>query len=204
VGYASDGYQSVLITSNELLTCGHMGGEFGQTVMFHDTNGRPWTAVVTNVVTVLADMRIAQLSNAAPASIKIPWVLPPNYTNYFTNHSLVGFPAFWCHKNTDHLEYTPIVGCMNISLMGGFGTWMRVRHNGYGPFGNGTSATGGDSASPSFMIYNGEPVLLFAASTGSDAAGLFISGKTNWTALAASAVGTNGLRILDLSGYPTY
>jgi hypothetical protein len=38
-GYSSDGYQSVLITRNKLLVCAHYGGEAGQTVTLHDTNG---------------------------------------------------------------------------------------------------------------------------------------------------------------------
>jgi hypothetical protein len=177
VGYSSDLYQCVLLTPNELLTCAHMGGEFGQTVTFHDTNGTAWVGVVTNVVGIIGDMVVARLSNSAPATIVIPWVLPPNYTNYFSSHSILGIPAFWCHKNAGQLEYAPIVECVDkTGIFGGFGTWLRIEHNGYGSFGSGTAGTGGDSASPAFLMYKNEPVLLFADSTGDDAEGMFVSG----------------------------
>ena len=204
VGYASDGYQSVLITPNELLACGHYGGEFGQTVTFHDTNGIAWIAVVTNTVNPIADMIIAQLSNSAPSSIVIPYVLPPNYTNYIYNHTLVGLTAIWLRKNSSSIDYENINSVADNNSYG-YGTWMTVYHNNIGTFGNGTSASGGDSGSPAFMIWtNNVPILLFATTTPGDATGMFISGATNWYSLAHSSVGTNGLKIIDLSTYPTY
>jgi hypothetical protein len=199
VGYASDGYQSVLITSNELLVCAHYGGEAGQTVTFHDTNGVAWVAVVTNVVNVIADMDIAQLSNAAPASIVIPCVLPPDYTNYIAGYSLVGMPAFWLHKNSAHIDYAPVAEVVDGDYYG-YGTWMDLLHNDYGSY-SGMTATGGDSGSPGFISLSNNPILLFATTLTPDAAGLFVSGETNWNALAALGL-TNGMNILDLSGYP--
>jgi len=203
LGYASDGFQSVLIARNELLVCGHYGGESGKTVLFFDTNGVSWTAVVTNVLGIIADMEIAQLSNSAPAAIVIPYVLPPNYTNYLAGHSIVGLPCFWCQKNSGILQYSKISSLVDNSTSYGYGTWMTVFHAGTGPFGNGSGATGGDSGSPAFMIWtNNVPILLFATTFGMGGAdGMFISGQTNWSSLASSPVGTNGLNILSLSGY---
>jgi hypothetical protein len=80
---------------------------------------------------------------------------------------------------------------------------MWVWHNGFGPFGNGASATGGDSGSPAFMMFSNTPVLLFAATTPGDAAGMFVSGPINFAALAAAGY-TNGMHILDLSGFKKY
>ena len=198
VGYASDGYQSVLIAPDKLLTCGHFGGESGRTVTFQDTNGVPWLAVVTNTTGVIADMVIAQLSNTAPASIVIPYVLPWDYTNYIAGHSLLWMPAFWLHKNTAHIDYAPVVVTGDYDFYG-YGTWLGLYHSSYGP--TGSAATGGDSGSPAFLSWKNQPVLLFATTLTPDAAGLFVSGRTNWDSLAALGL-TNGMKMLDLSGYP--
>ena len=198
VGYSSSGYQSVLIASNKLLTCAHYGGEAGQTVIFHDTNGVPWVAVVTNTIHPIADLVIAQLSNAAPASIVIPYVLPPNYTNYLAGRRLLGMPAFWLHKNTGHIDYAPITDLGDYGWYG-YGTWMRLNHTNSGF--SGSAATGGDSGAPAFLSWSNCPVLMFAASLSGDASGLFVSGSTNWNSLAALGL-TNGLKVLNLSGYP--
>jgi hypothetical protein len=198
VGYASDGYQSVLIAPDKLLSCAHFGGESGQTVTFHDTNGIAWTGVVTNTTTAIADMVIAQLSNRAPASIVIPYVLPPDYTNYIAGHSLLWMPAFWLHKNTGHIDYAPVVYLADSDLYG-YGTWMGLVHSSYGP--GGSAATGGDSGSPAFLSWSNKPVLAFANTLTPDAAGLFVSGLTNWNSLAALGL-TNGMNVMNLSGYP--
>jgi hypothetical protein len=198
VGHASDGYQSVLIAPDKLLSCAHFGGESGQTVTFHDTNGISWTGVVTNTTAAIADMVIAQLSNAAPASIVIPYVLPPDYTNYIAGHSLLWMPAFWLHKNTGHIDYAPVVYFADSDLYG-YGTWMGLVHSSYGP--GGSAGSGGDSGSPAFLLWSNHPVLAFATTLTPDAAGLFVSGLTNWNSLAALGL-TNGMNVLDLSGYP--
>jgi len=198
VGYSSDGLQSVLITGNQLLTCGHYGGEMGQTVTFHDTNGVPWVAVVTNIIHPIADLVIAQLNDTAPASIVIPYVLPPDYTNYIAGQTLRGMPAFWLHKNTGHIDYAPIADIGDYGWYG-YGTWAELYHTNYGF--SGSTATGGDSGSPAFLSWNNCPVLMFATTLAGDARGLFVSGMTNWNALAGLGL-TNGLKVLDLSGYP--
>ncbi|MGC9942197.1 MAG: hypothetical protein ABSE48_10200 [Verrucomicrobiota bacterium] len=199
VGYASDGYQSVLIASNLLLVCAHYGGEAGQTVTFHDTNGVAWVGLVTNVANVIADLDIAELSNAAPASIVIPYVLPPDYASYIAGQSLVGMPAFWLHKNTGHIDYAPVVAVADADWYG-FGSWLALLHDDYGLF-SGTSASGGDSGSPAFMSWKNRPILLYATTLNSDSAGMFVSGPSNWGALAALGL-TSGMNILDLSSYP--
>jgi hypothetical protein len=198
VGCASDGYQSVLIASNKLLVCAHYGGEAGQTVTFHDTNGVAWVAVVSNVINVIADMDVAELSNAAPASIVIPKVLPPDFTNYIAGHSLLGMPAFWLHKNTAHIDYAPVAEVVDADWYG-YGTWMDLLNDGYGY--GGTPVTGGDSGSPAFMSLSNNPILLFATTLTPDAAGMFVSGLTNWNSLAALGL-NHGMNILDLSGCP--
>jgi len=197
VGMASSGFQAVLLTRNEILTCNHIGGLGGNSVVFYDTNQVQWIAWVSNAVNIAVDLDIAELSNCAPASIVIPYVLPPDYTNYLPSHSIEGLPAFWLHKNTSHIEFASVTG----SFVSNGSEWVSLFHNGYGPFGNGSSATPGDSGSPAFMVWKDSPVLLFAATYGNDAEGMFISGASNWLAVAKS-VGTNGLRVLDLSHYP--
>lgn len=197
LGYSSGGFQAVLLSPTKILTCGHFF--LGNTVTFTQTNGAAWTAVITNRVQVIGDMVVAQLSNRAPPAIVLPCVLPPDYTNYITGHNLAGIPAFWAHKNTARLEYAPIVSCADNNFLG-FGTWLRIGHDGYGHFGKGSSATGGDSGSTAFAVWKNQPVLLFATTLRGDAAGLFISGATNWNALA-HAVGTNDLRIISMHEY---
>lgn len=198
VGIAASGFQAVLITKNEILSCAHFGGDTGQSIAFYDTNGVEWTAWVSNVVNPIGDMDIAQLSNSAPDTIVIPYVLPPNVTNYLPSHSVAGLPAFWLHKNASQIEYAP------IDVYDEEGQeFVYVQHNGYGPFGNGSYATSGDSGSPAFMIWNNSPVLLFATTWPGDAGGLFVSGPNNWAAILNS-VGTNGFNVLNLSGYQCF
>jgi hypothetical protein len=199
VGISAEGYQAVLITRNTLLTCAHFGGLAGQTVTFYDTNGVEWVAVVTNTIGVIADMVIAQSSNSAPASIVIPFVLPPDYTNYIAGQSLLGMPAFWLHKNSSHIDYAPVYVVADTNWYG-YGTWMQLVHDGHG-FYTGTAASGGDSGSPAFFSLSNNPVLAFATTLTPDAAGMFVSGQTNWDSLVALGL-TNGMKILDLSGYP--
>jgi len=198
VGIANSGFQAVLLTSNEILTCNHIGGLGGNSIVFYDTNGVQWTAWVSNVVNVTSDMDISQLSNSAPASIVIPYVLPPNYTNYLPSYSIQGLPALWLHKNTSHIEYAPVSASFEDN-----GEWAAVYHNGYGPFGNGSSGTSGDSGSPAFLIWKNSPVLLFAATYANDAEGMFISGTSNWNAIVNS-IGTNGFNVLNLGGYQLF
>ena len=209
VGMASDSYQATLIAPDKLLTCGHYGGEAGKSVQFHDTNGVAWTGYVSNVVNVAGDLRISYLSNAAPASIVIPTIFPPDAADYLPNHSFVGLPAFWVHKNGANgsaggaIQYDPVVQVARANAFGGLGNWMWVRHNGFGRFGHGASASGGDSGSPAFMIFSNTPVLLFATTTPGDAAGMFVSGAINFDALVAGGY-TNGMKILDLRGFKKY
>ena len=51
------------------------------------------------------------------------------------------------------------------------------------------------------MSLSNNPILLFATTLTPDSAGMFVSGLTNWNALAALGL-TNGMNILDVSGYP--
>jgi hypothetical protein len=51
------------------------------------------------------------------------------------------------------------------------------------------------------MAWSNNPVLLFATTLTGDSAGMFVSGLTNWNSLAALGL-TNGMNILDFSGYP--
>ena len=198
VGYASDNFQSVLITPDKLLTCAHLGGESGQSVTFYDTNGVPWVGVVTNVINVIADLDIAELSNAAPATIVIPYVLPPGFENYIAGHTLLGMPAFWAHRNTGHIDYAPVAEVADANWYG-YGTWVQLYNNSYGY--GGTPATGGDSGSPAFLSWSNQPVLLFATSLTPDSVGLNPGSSINWAALAALGL-TNGMNILNVSGYP--
>ena len=198
VGYGSDNYQSVLIAPDKLLGCAHNNAEDGRAVTFYDTNGVPWVGLVTNIINVIADLDIAQLSNTAPATIVIPYVLPPDFGNYIAGHTLLGMPAFWAHRNASHLDYAPIAYMADVDLFG-YGTWVQLFNNGYGY--GGTPASAGDSGSPAFLSWRNNPVLLFATSLTPDAAGLIPSGSTNWTALAALGL-TNGMNILDISAYP--
>lgn len=210
VGYGLvSGYPQVLIAPNEVLHVHHQETT-NDLIQFKDTNGIPWIGVVTQAVEAISDLDIYFLSNSAPNSIVIPWVLPSNYTNYLRSHSLVGTSCFWCHKNTQQLEFDTIysvyddfASSLSWELDGGFGTWMTIAHNGFGPFGNGLSASSGDSGSPAFCVLSNTPVLLFATTFPGDASGQFVSGDTNWSALASQGL-TNGMRILNLSGFKKY
>lgn len=202
LGIASDGYQCVLIAPDKALVCAHYGGEAGQTVTYHDTNGLPWTGTVSSVIPVIGDMEIAQFASSAPSSIVIPYVLPPNFTNWLQHQLLTNLPAFWPNKNLGQLQYSLVTLVSNYTVLNNFGTWITLTHNGFGPFGNGSPATGGDSGSPAFMMWSNNLVLLSAVTgfSPNDETGMFVSGQTNWNSLVKAGV-TNGFKILDLANY---
>ena len=209
VGIASDGYQAVLVSPDKLLTCAHYGGEKGQTVRFQDTNGVPWVAHVARVVNVSGDLCLSILSNSAPPSIELPALFPPEAPEYLPGHDWTGLPAFWLHRNGIHglpggtIQYDPVSRYIKARGEGGLGAWMQVRHDGWGPFGNGSSATGGDSGSPAFMDFSNTPVVLFAATAPGDATGEFISDSGVFSAMVNDGL-TNGMKFLDLHAFHRY
>ena len=209
VGMASDGYQAVLVAPDKLLTCAHYGGEKDQTILFHDTNGVPWVAKVARVVNVSGDLCLSILSNRAPASIRLPAVFPPDAPEYLPHGDWTGLPAFWLHKNGIHgvpggtIQYEPVFQYVQAHAASGQNAWMQLRHNGWGPFGNGSSATGGDSGSPAFMDFSNTPVVLFATTAPGDATGEFISDPAIFSAMATKGL-TNQMNILDLRGFHRY
>jgi hypothetical protein len=206
-------FQTILLTSNTILTCAHFSGAIGQNLNFRATNGVIWAATCTNDVNINGtDEEIGQLDHAIPPSVVPISVFPPTVTNYFLGHSLVGLNCIWCRRNGGSDTNNPYSSTIQYSFVQQvFGSIFSLNATGIGPFGLGYGATGGDSGSPGWVIIGNTPVILFATSSTyglpgaypGGGTGVFFSDPAQWTALAAAHL-TNGLQILDLSGYRQY
>ena len=199
--FDSASYQNVLLAPNVILLNGHYSPSTSWTFNFLDTNGVPYTAGITGLVQGASDMVLGMMSSNLPPSVVVPWILPPTFTNRIYGHSPVGFPAFWAHNKTSQLEAVVI----NSWVPGGTGGYLASMgfssSTGYAK--GGTGPMSGDSGSPTFFMIHNQPVLL-GAMTYSVGSFCCVSDGINWNVITNALGGTNGLKILNLSSYPTF
>jgi hypothetical protein len=200
VGRGSDGFQHVLLTPNVVLVNDHYGPAVGQTVTFTGTDGIQYTQAISNLFYSIGDLVLAQMSNSYPASVVPPWIFPPNYTNYLAGHTPVGLNGFYPHSNTAQLEQCNVNNWFHNFVTPWWLTYaMGFNANDHHP---GTYPTAGDSCGPFFMVLNNRPIVLFAT-TSTSAEGCGVSDPPYFSFITNSLGGTNGLKILNLSNYPT-
>jgi hypothetical protein len=203
-------YAATLVTPNEAVYAGHVVGYsltelVGTAMDFIDTNGVPWQGWVSNCVNVSGDFCVAIFSNRAPATIPLPGILPPNFTNFLAAHSLQGIPSIWPHPNEGWMQLmvvsSDIPGVEAGTEPGKewFPTTFFPASDIASPWAQGTLPWPGDSSSPQFLVYGEQPVFLFATHTASSS-GPFISDPAVWTNLCADGL-TNGLNMINVSGF---
>jgi hypothetical protein len=191
VGLTAAAYQECLIAPNAVVTV--PDHDDGGSITFTDTNGVRFTArfISTNTVfsfTIMGNtvsMGINILESNMPPSVVTPWVLPPgNYSNILANCQ-----GFWVHKNTITIDYAQT----STSDGNYYAPELAMRQGGINRF-NGTSPSGGDSGSPSFMVVNNNLVYIQSvADTVWD--GILISDRAVMAAVSA-VVNTNTMKII--------
>jgi len=203
VGFApnvgTSGNELVLIAPNLVYFANHLAGVIGTRIIFHDINGVRWVGTITNEVHLQGDMALGILSESAPPSIDLPYIMTPSATTNFPGGSIVSAPAFWLHNNDGRVESLKVVGVPEFAA-GGIPFCSYISFGpGDGPFA-GTLATVGDSSSPFFTVYKNHLIFLGASTFGGFgrqvSTASFISGNTNFFVWQQSSL-TNGARILD-------
>jgi hypothetical protein len=207
VGFApnvgTSGNLMVLIAPNLVYFAKHLAGVIGTNIIFHDTNGVLWMGSIDNEIRLQGDMALGILRRPAPASIVLPYVLPPGGVTNFPGGKIIKIPAFWLHNNKAQIEFTYISATPEYAPAGmSQGDFINAE-NGSGPFAS-SSATVGDSSSPLFTLYRDKLIFLGTATFGGSglvgfaSAGSFsfVSGPTNFIVWQHSGL-TNGERILN-------
>jgi hypothetical protein len=207
VGFApnvgTSGNLMVLIAPNLVYFANHLSGVIGTNIIFHDTKGVLWIGSITNEIHLQGDMALGILSRPAPASIVLPYVLPPGGVTNFPGGKIIKIPAFWLHNNKAQIEFTYISATPEYAPRGmSQGDFINAE-TGSGPFA-GSPATVGDSSSPLFTLYQDKLIFLGTATFGGSgllgfgSAGSFsyISGPTNFAVWQHSGL-TNGERIFN-------
>ena len=208
VGFATNigtsGNLMVLIAPNLVYFANHLSGVIGTNIIFHDANGASWAETITNEIHFPGDMALGILRDPAPASIVLPYILPPDAVTNFPGGSLRKVPAFWLHNNKARIESGYISATPEYAPAGvSAGSFVNVELAD-GPFA-GTPATVGDSSSPLFTLYKDHLIILGTATFGGGGRGFmgfgslgsfsYISGHSNFLAWQRSGL-TNGVRIL--------
>lgn len=201
LGFGSDSLQHCLISPHLIIANNHYGGS-PHSVQFLGQDGKQYVARVNTNYACVNDFAIGILESNISAQVTPAWVFFPTFTNCMTD--LTGTQTVWTHKNTQHLDLANVVAYpFTAFYAGGFG--LQVFNARTNIFGNENGASGGDSGSPCFMILSNQPVLLFTTTSSGDAIGDFISNPSYWECLRTNVgVGTNGLSIIDQTGYPAF
>jgi hypothetical protein len=210
VGFApnvgTSGNLMVLIAPNVVYFANHLAGVIGTNIIFHDANGGLWIGSITNEIHFPGDMALGTLRNPAPASIVLPYILPPNGATNFPGGGTGLVPAFWLHNNQAQVEYVftrlaHLDAQAGIVFEPGLNVTTITRSS---PFA-GNPATVGDSSSPLFTLYYNRLIFLGTAFSGGSRGLLgydnvggfsYISAPDNFAAWQRSGL-TNGVRILN-------
>lgn len=201
VGFGSGSYQLCLIAPNIVIANNHIGGS-PASVKFLGVDGNQYIARVNTNYSCVNDFAIGILETNLSSQVTPAWVFFPTFTNCMTD--LTGAQAVWAHKNTQHLNLGNVIAYpFPYVFNGGFG--LQVYNARTNILGNENGASGGDSGSPCFMIITNQPVFLFTTTSPGDSIGDFVSNPSYWECLRTNiGVGTNGLKIIDQTGYPTF
>ena len=168
-GVAFDQKQTAtLIAPRHVLMAKHYQRKVGDRMVFHDRSGRPHTALLVAAKNGPNDIAVGQLDQPVP--VRPYRVLSPR-ADYGT--LLKGVPVV----TTNHKRH---VFCHEITQVSASG-WVS-----FGP-GKVPGVAGnlvvGDSGNPSFLLVNGEPILIETHTSGGFGGGPFISDPGNFAAI---------------------
>ena len=209
VGFApnvgTSGNLMVLIAPNVVYFANHLAGVIGTNIIFHDSNGVLWIGSITNEIHFPGDMALGILRNPAPASIVLPYILPPNGATNFPGGGTCGVPVFWLHNNKAQVELACTYFAHKEAMVGLVSeSFLNVTTTGPVLF-DASPATVGDSSSPLFTLYYDRLIFLGTAYSGGSRGLLgydnvggfsYISAPDNFAAWQRSGL-TNGVRILN-------
>ena len=153
VGITASGFQSVLIAPNAVISFAHFGG-VGTYFIAMGTDGVTYTNYVAASYST-NDLVLAVLSNSFPSTVVVPFVMPPEYTNYVP--ALGGVPAIWLHNVTRTIDYIKL---SNVTTPGFQGSTIHFTTSTNDPHGTGIYPSSGDSGSPNYILVDGIAVLV--------------------------------------------
>lgn len=159
------GFLNVLFAPDWVLCAAHTSKTWGsETHLFIlDSNNVAYAIPYSGTNYTLGDMCICQLVSNAPASCVVPWVLPPDWMDYFAGGVPTNMPAFWFHKNQGRVEALRFNNGYTLQTRG-----PSMATEAYLPDVNSSQrggsqvlsfATSGDSGDPAFTVIDGKLVL---------------------------------------------
>ncbi len=170
-GVATDEVRTcTLISPCHVIMASHYLRNVGQTVTFHDRNGRAIVRVIEDVVSLPGglkpDIALARLDQDTP--VKFYKVLPPR--DDYHEHLLGALAVVTDHQRNLLMRRIARVGDRRV----GFAKAIEFSEACADPL------VVGDSGNPGFVIINGEPVLIETHTFGGMGMGPFISDPENY------------------------
>lgn len=150
-----------LITPRHVVMANHYRRPFNVKVVFHDRRGTPHTRHLVLVNHVMDDVAIGLLNEPLPSSIRAYALPSPSVKQ---PHPLTGQSVLL----TDQNRRVFVHKIRNIS-----GNFIAFKHDTTQAAGYRKNLISGDSGNPSFIIKNGQPVLIETHTTGGPGAGPF-------------------------------
>ena len=155
----NDSRTATLISPNHVVMAAHYIRPADVPIMFHDKNGKPYERFISKVrpLTAVGDIAVAKLNLPLPPEVK-------SYRFAKASQATVGRPVIV----TDQTKTVSVHRIAEIS-----GAMVRLDYiPGLNPY-YGRKLVVGDSGNPSFLLQNGELVLLETHTTGGPGAGPF-------------------------------
>lgn len=185
-----------LITPRHVLGASHHFGSGTQTLHFVKTDG---TCVVRTISAVTyvpgTDIRIGLLDSAVPAGIAFARVLPTTWATKLPTLATRPVPAV---RITQSMQLV-VNDLYRLGIMSDCGPAALARTDFY------RAAISGDSGTPSFLVINGQMVLLCALYSGGGGSGPFLTAYHTEINTALTSLG-GGYQLTDanLSGFTTF
>jgi hypothetical protein len=168
-GVAFDQNQTAtLIAPRHVLMATHYQRKVGERIVFHDRSGRPHSALLVAAKSGPNDITVGQLDQSVP--VRPYRVLSPRHDYGLL---LKGVPVVTTNRQRH-------VFCHGLS---------RITESGWVFFGPGPvpgvagKMVAGDSGNPSFLLVNGEPILIETHTSGGFGGGPFVSDPANFAAI---------------------
>lgn len=180
-----------LITSRHGISCMHAWDwTAGSQVFAVGTNGVRYTNWIQSTASMGDDCRLVTFSNNFPDAVSPFYILPTNWSSKITPPN---WNVVWYRANTRHVATSQ-------TLLPGVTNYIQANLAAVGSAFNETVASGGDSGGPMWLVLSNRLIFTAALHTAS-VSGPFISNQRYYTNIV-TAIGTNALRVVDISAYP--
>ncbi len=155
-----------LVTRQHVVMAAHYKRKVPSSVVFHDRNGRRLERVLVSAVNVVGDCAVGLLNEPVPSGYKV--------------YPLLAYDANIAEKLkgefvlvTDQKKRVFVHEVGGLGKSAGGGSMIFLRYDANKKVGYGKILVSGDSGNPSFIMKNGEPVLIETHHTGGAGAGPF-------------------------------